>query len=364
VEICGIHYFRHPGTSTKLALRILDTFAIGQPRENMRIESRRLSNSPLRLLHFLCVRKLIVNADDFGLTAGVNRGIVEAHNSGVVSSATLMASGPAFADAVTAARSAPNLSVGCHVVLVDGTPVLPPDAVDTLRAIRSAEPNRFYSSLSAFAARAMLGGFDRDQLVAEVVAQIKKLQSAGIQVTHLDSHKHAHVFPEILAALLRAARICGVRAIRNPIVPVKAISAHIFKDKRELWKRYGQVRVLHTFSRQFHQRTKRAGLLTPDGVVGVIETGTRENPEGGSAGGSDVKSGYSSLLRATLSNLPEGTWEFVCHPGYNDDDLRATGTRLLASRDEERRLLTAVALRQFLDEQKIRVIGYREFCAS
>ncbi len=310
------------------------------------------------------MRKLIVNADDFGLTAGVNRGIVEAHNSGVVSSTTLMANGPAFTDAVGAARLTPNLSVGCHVVLVDGTPVSPPDAVDTLRAIRSAEPDRFFSSLSAFAARAMLGGFDRDQLVAEVVAQIKKIQAAGIQVTHLDTHKHAHIFPEILVALLRAARICGVRAIRNPIVPVKAISSRLFKDKRELWKRYGQVRVLHTFSRQFHQRTKRAGLLTPDGVVGVIETGTRENPESDSARSADGKSGYGSLLRATLASLPEGTWEFVCHPGYSDDDLRTTGTRLLASRDEERCLLTSASLRQFLDEQKIRVIGYREFCAS
>jgi predicted glycoside hydrolase/deacetylase ChbG (UPF0249 family) len=309
------------------------------------------------------VRRLIVNADDFGLTAGVNRGIIEAHNSGVVSSTTLMANSRAFEDAVSAARATPNLSIGCHVVLVDGTPVSPPDAVDTLRAIRSAEPNQFFSSLSAFAARAMLGGFDRDQLVAEVVAQIKKLQAAGIQVTHLDTHKHAHIFPEILVALLRAARICGVRAIRNPIVPVKAISSRLFKDKRELWKRYGQVRVLHTFSRQFLQRTKRAGLLTPDGVVGVIETGTREDPESGSES-ADGKSGYSSLLRATLASLPEGTWELVCHPGYSDDDLRAAGTRLVASRDEERRLLTSASLRQFLDEQKIRVIGYREFCAS
>ncbi len=301
------------------------------------------------------MRRLIVNADDFGLTAGVNRGIVEAHNRGVVSSTTLMANGPAFEDAVTAARSTPNLSVGCHVVLVDGTPVLPQDAVDTLRAIRSAEPNHFYSSLSAFAARAMLGGFDRDQLVAEVVAQIRKIQATGLRVTHLDTHKHAHVFPEILAALLRAARICGVRAIRNPIVPVKAISARLFKDKRELWKRYSQVRVLHAFSGQFLQRTKRAGLLTPDGVLGVIETGARF--------GSGEGSGRDSLLRETLAGLPEGTWELVCHPGYNDADLRAAGTRLLDSRDEERRLLTSPELRQFLDEQKIRVIGYAEFCA-
>jgi chitin disaccharide deacetylase len=291
------------------------------------------------------VRRLIVNADDFGLTAGVNRAIVEAHNGGVVSSTTLMANGAAFADAVAAARSAPNLSVGCHVTLVDGTPVSSPDAADTLVAIRSAEPDRFYSKLSAFAARAMLGGFDRDQLVAEVTAQIKKIQATGLQVTHLDTHKHAHIFPEILVALLRAARICGVRAIRNPIVPVKALPARLFKGKRELWKRYGQVRMLHTFSRQFLQRTKRAGLLTPDGVVGVIETGSLD----------------SSLLLQTLASLPEGTWELVCHPGYNDADLRTVRTRLLDSREEERRLLTSPDLRKFLEEQKFRVIGYREF---
>src|ERR1019366_9530905 len=104
------------------------------------------------------------------------------------------------------------------------------------------------------------------------------------------------------------------------------------------------------------QRTKRAGVLTPDGVVGVIETGSLE-----SHGDS---SGYSSLLRQTLANLPEGTWELVCHPGYNDADLRASHTRLLDSREEERRLLTSAELRQFLEEQKIRVISYREFAEN
>jgi chitin disaccharide deacetylase len=295
------------------------------------------------------VRKLIVNADDFGLTTGINRAIIEAHTSGVVSSATLMANGPAFDDAVTAARLVPELSIGCHVVLVDGTPVSTPQSMDTLVAIRSAEPEKFYSSLSAFAARAMLGGFDRDQLVAEITAQIRKIQATGIPVTHLDTHKHAHIFPEILAALLRAAKICGVRAIRNPIVPIKAMPTKQFKKKRDLWKRYGQIRVLHTFSGQFQKQTRRSGLLTPDGVIGVVETGSLES------------SGYSSLLRETLSNLPEGTWEFVCHPGYSDADLRATRTRLVESRDEERRLLTSPDLRQFLGEQKIQVISYRDF---
>jgi predicted glycoside hydrolase/deacetylase ChbG (UPF0249 family) len=299
------------------------------------------------------VRKLIVNADDLGLTAGVNRAIVESHSGGIVSAATLMANGAAFADAVTAARSAPNLSVGCHVVLVDGTPVSPPDAVDTLLAIRSAEPDKFYSSLSAFAARAMLGGFDPDQLVAEITAQIRKIQSTGLEVTHLDTHKHAHIFPEILAALLRAARICGVRAIRNPFVPLQAMPARLFKGKPDLWKRYGQVRMLHTFSGPFHPRIKCAGLLTPDGVIGVIETGSAAGPDG--------SSGFGSLLRQTLANLPEGTWELVCHPGYIDADLRRAGTRLLDSREEERRLLTSPELRRFLEEQQIQIVSYREF---
>jgi predicted glycoside hydrolase/deacetylase ChbG (UPF0249 family) len=137
--------------------------------------------------------------------------------------------------------------------------------------------------------------------------------------------------------------------------------ARLFKGKRNLWKRYGQVRMLHTFSGQFLQRTRRAGLLTPDGVIGVIETGLVDNAHDSHGESSGRSSNYSSLLRQTLASLPEGTWELVCHPGYNDADLRRAGTRLLDSREEERRRLTSAELRQFLEEQKIRVIGYREF---
>ncbi|MGB9236082.1 MAG: ChbG/HpnK family deacetylase, partial [Terriglobales bacterium] len=236
------------------------------------------------------MRQLIVNADDFGLTSGVNRAIVEAHRDGIVSSATLMATGGAFDDAVQSGRALPNLSVGCHVVLVDGSPVAPASALDTLVAIRSAEPEKFYSSLSAFAARATLGGFDREQLVEEITAQIRKLQSAGIEVTHLDSHKHAHLFPEILAAMLRAARICGVRAIRSPFVPMKAIMAQHFAGKRTLLKRYGQVRILNSFAPHFRRQMARSGLSAPDGIIGIIETGVLD----------------SVLLRQALTSLPEG----------------------------------------------------------
>ena len=294
------------------------------------------------------MRQLIVNADDFGLTSGVNRAIVEAHRDGVVSSATLMANSAAFDQAVEVARARPQLSVGCHVVLVDGTPVSLPETVDTLLAIRSAEPGNFYSSLSAFAARATLGGFDREQLVAEITAQIRKIQATGLEVTHLDSHKHAHIFPEILRAMLRAAKICGVRAIRSPFVPMKAIMAQNFAGKRVLLKRYGQVRVLNTFAGHFRRQTARAGLRAPDGVIGIIETGVLD----------------SALLRQALTSLPEGTWELVCHPGYADADLRAIRTRLIESRDRERKLLTSPELKDFLETQKIRVISYRDLAEA
>jgi hopanoid biosynthesis associated protein HpnK len=294
------------------------------------------------------VRQLIVNADDFGLTAGVNRAIAETHTRGIVTSTTLMASGQAFADAVERARAAPELSVGCHVVLVDGVPVSEPEAIDTLLAVRSAEPGRFHARISNVAARAVLGGFDPDQLVEEIAAQVRKIQSAGVTVTHLDTHKHTHIFPEILEAVVRAARICRVPAIRNPFVPNKAMRAKSLRQKPGLWKRYGQVRMLRSFAGQFQRKMRRAGLRTPDGSVGVVETGSID----------------ASLLRQSLIDLPEGTWELVCHPGYDDADLRAARTRLLESREEERQLLTAPELRAFLDEQKVQVIGYREFVAG
>jgi len=164
-------------------------------------------------------------------------------------------------------------------------------------------------------------------------------------VTHLDTHKHTHIFPDVLTAVMRAARICGVPAIRNPFVPMGAMIANGLRRRPGLWKRYSQVGMLRGFSGQFRQKMRKAGLRTPDGSVGVIETGSID----------------ASLLRHALTNLPDGTWELVCHPGYDDADLRAVHTRLLESREQERSLLVSAELRAFLEQQKIQLIGYREF---
>jgi hopanoid biosynthesis associated protein HpnK len=295
----------------------------------------------------LGVRRLIVNADDLGLTHGVNRAIHESHTGGVVSSATLMAGGAAFDHAVQIIRSTPTLSAGCHVVLVDGTPLLDRASVPSL--LSNSSPNRgFHSGIQSFAVQAVMGKFDREQLVDEIVAQVKKIRSAGIQVTHFDTHKHTHMFPIVLEAMAAAALICGVPAIRNPFVPSAALRVSRYAGEPSLWKRYGQVRMLRHFGRQFRERMRRAGLSTPDGSIGVVETGSLN----------------SSLLQRSLEDLPDGTWELVCHPGYDDSDLRAARTRLLGSRDQERQLLMSRDLREFLERHKIRVIGYREFAAG
>lgn len=285
------------------------------------------------------MRRLIVNADDFGLTRGVNHAIAEAHTQGIVTSATLMANGQAFEDAIQRAKSTSRLSVGCHVVLVDGVPVL--GRRSSSLASKRAQDGRFYEGLSGFAMRAVWGGVDAEEIEAEVTAQIRKLQAAGVAVSHLDTHKHTHIFPVVLHPLLRAARTCGVRAVRNPFGPVHI---SIVAKRPSLWKRYSQVIVLSRLGGTFRRAVSDAGMLAPDGTVGIVTTGTMED----------------RLFKSIVESLPEGTWELVCHPGYNDAELGSVRTRLRESREIELRLLTSPEAREILDRSGVQLISYRE----
>lgn len=293
------------------------------------------------------MRRLIINADDFGLTAGVNRAIVEAHENGVVSSATLMANGRAFAQAVSLAQSTPGLGVGCHVVLVDGAPLLPQTQVHSLLdgSGNSAGDARFREGISKFGALAMLGRLAADEIEAEASAQIRKLQASGIPVTHLDSHKHTHLFPRVLRPLLRAAQRCGVRAIRNPF---ERIQGSQLAASPSLWRRWAEVGVLQGFARQFREAVQQAGIATPDGTLAIVATGTLND----------------RLLRLMVENLPEGTWELVCHPGYNDADLQGIRTRLRESREQELRILTSQSTRDLLAANGVEMVSFRDLAGA
>jgi chitin disaccharide deacetylase len=292
------------------------------------------------------VRRLIVNADDFGFTSGVNRAIAEAHARGVVTSTTLMANGPAFAEAAQLAQPLPHLSVGCHVVLIDGVPVLEPKQIPTLTANSAA--SRFRDGLKSFAARALAGRLDPEQIEAEAGAQIRKIQSAGIPVSHVDTHKHTHLFPQVLRPLLRAARGCGVCAVRNPFGPRRPLLSHELLARPGLWTRYAEVRILRRFAAGFREAADREGFTTPDGTLGIVVTGKLNK----------------NLFRAIAQSIPEGTWEFVCHPGYNDHDLCSAKTRLRESREVELRILTMPEARQLLAQEGIELISYHDLASA
>ena len=285
------------------------------------------------------MRRLIVNADDFGYTRGVNRAIVEAHDRGVVTSSTLMAKGAEFAEAAQLAKTTPQLSVGCHVVLIDGEPVLESDKVGSL-----IEGRRFRDGLKAFAARALAGRLRPDEIAAEAAAQIRKLQEAGIPVSHVDTHKHTHLFPQILRPVLGAAKECGVRAIRNPFGPRLPMRSNQLLARPNLWTRFAEVRILRAFAGKFHAAVDREGFVTTDGTLGIEVTGALDE----------------TLFRAIAESIPDGTWEFVCHPGYNDADLQAAHTRLRESRETELRVLTLPKARDLLAQEGVQLISYRD----
>lgn len=285
------------------------------------------------------MRRLIINADDFGYTRGVNRAILEAHTRGVLTSSTLMAQGSAFAEAVQLTKTMPQLSIGCHVVLIDGEPALDADNVPSL-----TEARRFRDGLKSFAARALAGRLDAEEVAAESGAQIRQLQAAGIPVSHVDTHKHTHLFPQILRPLLRAAKECGVRAVRNPFGPRLPLrSSHLF-TRPNLWTRFAEMRILRGFAGRFHSAVDAEGFVTTNGTLGIEVTGALDE----------------TLFHAIAKSIPNGTWEFVCHPGYNDADLQAAHTRLRESRETELRVLTLPGARELLLQEGVKLISYRD----
>lgn len=284
------------------------------------------------------MRRLIVNADDFGLTSGVNRAIVEGNRSGIVTSATLMANAKATELAIDLAKSQPSLKTGCHVVLIDGVPL-----TANLSSLTESS-QRFRSSLKQFAFAAVRGQIAADEIQREVEAQIRKLQSRGITLTHLDSHKHTHMFPHILRPLVRAAKACGVRAVRNPFEPMRCWPAGMVFGSPGLWLRSAGVMTFQMFAAEFRRLMKEEGMVSTDGTVGIAVTGLL-NPK---------------KLLQILEALPDGTWELVCHPGYSDSDLQAAGTRLTQSREIELSALTSADTRKALADHQIELISYAD----
>jgi predicted glycoside hydrolase/deacetylase ChbG (UPF0249 family) len=287
------------------------------------------------------VKSLIVNADDLGWTEGVNRGILEAFQHGIVTSASLIANGAAFAGGVAAARSAPGLPVGVHLNLSDGPPLASPETVPSL--LRKG--GEFAGGPERLLLRRARRGLLLEEVETEWDAQIRRVRDAGIAPTHLDGHKHVHMLPGLFEIALKLAKRHGIGAIRVSLEASSLRAALAYGAKQNsgvVLKQGVQARGLKLLARDARQQAGRAGISTADYFCGIAQTGelTREGVE------------------QFLKSLPAGATELMCHPGYADAALQKTPTRLQLSRETELRILTDTGIRNLVASLGIRLIDY------
>lgn len=276
---------------------------------------QRASNQPYRAVIF--------NADDFGLSPGVNEGIVRAHRHGIVRAASLMVAAPAFAEAVSCARAHPELDLGIHLTLTAGCPVLQPSQVPSL-VTRTGHFPRFGHWLL----RALCGRIDPEDIRREFVAQVERALATGLRFTHLDSHHHVHLFPTVQPVVTDIARQFGLPFVRS-------IAHHHGKAGYN-----GVTAVKHRILRCLQRpnpttsRNERAvrALLIP-------------------APGSPAR------WRQFLQALPEGVTELVCHPGLADRVL-AQLDPYTVEREVELRWLTSRQLASLVAEANVDVTSF------
>jgi len=230
------------------------------------------------------VKRVIVTADDLGLSPEVNAAIKQAHEGGILTCASLMVAAPAAKEAVAMARTLPGLKVGLHLTLVEGRPVLParevPDLVDG--------EGRFRPGLVGPGARIFLSPRARRQAVAECRAQVAAFQQTGLELDHLNGHNHFHIHPTILDAVLEIAAHTRIPAVRVPSQPLSTMPASAAF----------MAAVMAPWVARTRSRLRRAGIITNDCLFGLFETGAM------------VESAWLRLIPL----LPDGLTEIYCHP--------------------------------------------------
>ncbi|GAC1635424.1 MAG: chitin disaccharide deacetylase [Candidatus Acidiferrum sp.] len=289
------------------------------------------------------MKDLIVNADDLGWTAGVNRGIAEAHRNGIVTSTSLLANGAAFEDGVKVARGLPALGVGVHLNLSNGAPVSALKSVASL----ADETGKLSGGIEQVLLRLARGKLKLAEVEREWDAQIEKIRVAGLSPTHLDGHKHVHMLPGLFPIALKLARKHGIGAIRISSEASSlraALSGKSGKDAGVKLKQGIQARGLKLLAGDARKLANKAGLEMTDYFCGIAQTGVLS------------RDGVLDLLES----LPEGTTELMCHPGYADEDLAKSSTRLQESRATELAILTDTAVRKSVASHGIRLINYSQ----
>ena len=278
------------------------------------------------------MKRLVVTADDFGLSLEVNEAVEQAHRDGILTSASLMVSAPAAADAVARAKRLPSLRVGLHLVLVEAWPTLPaaelPDLTDAAGLLRS-DMGRLGLD---FARRPAA----RRQLAAEIRAQFEVYRATGLPLDHVDAHKHFHVHPLIAGAVLRIGRDFGMRALRVPREPREILR------RAEPGARPRPALDIAPWAALLAVRARQAGLLIPERTLGLAWSGAMT----------------PARVAALLRHLPDGLTELYTHPatagGFPGE---APGYRYA----EERDALVAKTVRAMVNRSDMIRGGFSDF---
>jgi hopanoid biosynthesis associated protein HpnK len=276
--------------------------------------------------------RLIVNADDMGLTERVNEGILQAHQTGIVTSTSIIANGAAFEDAVTRCKKVATLDVGVHLTLVEERPCLKPDLIPTL--VDSA--GRLHHHATAFVKKYLAGKIQLEEVWRELEAQVRRVLSHGITVSHLDSHQHLHILPQIIDMTVKLARKYDIPAIR---VPRESIRTYMFRGAGAL-PRVLELMVLNGFC--FLQQSRIR--LRADHVAGFHMAGNLNKKN----------------LQKLLQSLPDdGICELMCHPGLDDPNSRYSHWGY--HWQDELEALVDPEIAEYFRQKGIRLVSYREF---
>lgn len=273
--------------------------------------------------------RLIVHADDFGLSAAVNRAVLAGHVNGIVTSTSIMAGGDAFDDAVSLVSRCPSLDVGVHLTLTEQRPV-----ANSVPSLVDSE-GRFAPHATRFATRYLRGEVALADVRTELDAQIRRVREHGIAPTHLDGHQHVHVLPGIARIVAQLANEHGIRSVR---VPAERLRGYMLKDPSRL-KRVAEQLAIGALC--------ALGPLAPlrrvDHFVGFYFGGRLSEDN----------------LRTVLEHLPGGeTVELMCHPGL--EDPTSPYGHWGYSWAAETAALTSPGIRALLAERGVRLIGYRD----
>ena len=278
-------------------------------------------------------RRLIVNADDFGLDPAINRGIAESFRNGIVTSASLLACGIAFDEAVRLAKEDEDMGVGIHLALNEEAPVLSPDRIMTLIDPRT----RTLWELPVFLRRYLFGKIDLAQVRSELKAQMEKAFGSGLKFTHLDGHKHIHMLPGVLNIVLELAKRFGISRLR-----VSKTGWHHTLRSTKMQRAVGAA-VLTVMADLQLGKVRRYGVDTPDYSEGVINSG-----------GLDEK-----ILLGILNALPLGNGELFCHPGLTTNSWQAR-YKWKYNWASELKALTSPAVKTLVKDLNIQLIHYDE----